>query len=146
MLVQVKSKKDASVSDVEFEEKHAKSTTYIQRLVSKESQMMTVHFNGQLSEFQTEEDSVSGGHPVTSAIKNDFAEVLLGLFVPWDELPVLFQKHASAYDIKRDACSMIWEIVEPTLPPHIRNFAHNIELLRKSKEDVKLDTTLRSRV
>ena len=146
MLVVVKSKRDASVSDVEFDEKHPKSSSHIQRLASKESRVATVHFTGQFSEFQAEEDSVSGGHPITNAIKNDIAEVLLGLFVPWEELPVLFQQYASAYDIKRDACSMIWEIVQPTRPSHIRNFAQNVELLRKSKEDVKLDTVLRSRV
>jgi hypothetical protein len=37
----------------------------------------------------------------------------------------------------------IWSIVEPTLSPHNRNFASNIELLRKSKEDSQIDAALR---
>ena len=56
---------------------------------------MTVTFNGQLTEYQTEEDSVAGGHPMTDAVMNDIAEILLGLFVPWDKLPLLFLQHAT---------------------------------------------------
>jgi hypothetical protein len=41
-------------------------------------------FNGQLTEFQASEDAVPGGYPKTTAIMNDVAEILLGLFVPWD--------------------------------------------------------------
>ena len=100
---------------------------------------MIVYFNGQLSEFQTEEESIRGGHPKTTAIKNDLAEVLLGFFVPWDQLQYLFQQHASEYSTKRDACFKIWNIVEPTLQPHIRDFAQNFELLRKSREDAMVD-------
>ncbi|KAH6692767.1 hypothetical protein BKA61DRAFT_280774 [Leptodontidium sp. MPI-SDFR-AT-0119] len=43
----------------------------------------------------------------------------------------------------RDASAKIWKIVEPTLSPHNRNFASNIELLRKSKEDCRIDAALR---
>src|SRR5436190_15678137 len=104
---------------------------------------MTVHFNGQLSEFQTEEESIRGGHPKTTAIENDLAEVLLGFFVPWDQLQFLFQRHASEYNTKRDACSTIWNMVEPTLQPHIRDFAQNLELLRKSRADAMVDAAQR---
>ena len=104
---------------------------------------MTVHFNGQLSEFQTEEESIREGHPKTTAIENDLAEVLLGFFVPWDQLQFLFQRHASEYNTKRDACSKIWNMVEPTLQPHIRDFAQNFELLRKSRADAMVDAAQR---
>ena len=105
---------------------------------------MTVCFNGQFSQHQVEEESIQGGHPTTAAIKNDLAEVLLGFFLPWDQLPVLFQRHASEYNLKRDACSKIWGIVKPTLSPHNHNFARNMELLRKSREDGMIDTALRN--
>jgi hypothetical protein len=72
-------------------------------------------FNGQLSEFQAEEESVPRGHPNTTAIENDLAEVLLGLFVPWEQLPALFRQHASHYETKRDVCAKVWAIVQPTL-------------------------------
>src|ERR1700735_5672644 len=70
---------------------------------------------------------------------NDIAEILLGLFVPWDKLPLLFLQHAT----QLNPYTRLWTAVEPTLPPHIRDFARNIELLRKSKEDCKLDAVLR---
>jgi hypothetical protein len=74
---------------------------------------------------------------------NDLAEILLGLFVPWGQLPALFQEHADSVPTKRDACSRIWKTVEPTLVPYLRMFAANIELLRKSREDSYADAKLR---
>jgi hypothetical protein len=144
MLVQIKRIGDARASDVEFHERHPNSGTHLQRLACKQSQVMTVHFNGQISEFQAEEESIRGGHPKTAAMQNDLAEVLLGLFVPWNQLPSLFQRYASGYEAKRDACSQVWNIIEPSLSPHNRNFAQNFDLLRKSKEDAKLDAALRA--
>jgi len=144
MLVQVKRSDDGTAFDIEFDSKHPKSHTHIQRLARFESQIRTVSFNGQLSLYQTEEESIQGGHPVTNAIKNDLAEVLLGFFVPWNRLPFLFQQHAPECGSKQDAYSKIWTIVESTLSPHNRNFAKNFDLLRKSKEDAKVDAALRA--
>lgn len=102
------------------------------------SQVVTVTFNGQLTEFQVAEDTVRGGHPKTTAVINDVAEILLGLFVPWDHLTNLFRRYAT----KRDACVQVWAAVEPTLAYHSRGFARNIELLRKSKEDCQADAKM----
>jgi hypothetical protein len=135
--------RNAIAVDLQFDPKHPKHSTYVQRLARSKSQVMTVTFNGQLSEFQAEEESVLGGHPNTTVIENDLAEVLLGLFVPWNQLLALFQQHASHYEAKRDACANVWAIVEPTLSLYNRNFASNIELLWKSKEDSRIDAALR---
>ena len=143
MLVQSRRKQNSTQTDIEFDPAHPRSDRFLQHLATKKSQVLTVTFNGQLSQFQAEEDTVRGGHTKTEAIENDVAEVLLGLFVPWDRLPILFQQHAATYDVKRDACAYIWRIVEPTLPPHNRDFANNIEMLRKSKEDCQIDAALR---
>ena len=66
---------------------------------------MTVTFSGHLSQFQAEEEAIPGGHPVTTAMQNDLAEVLLGLFlfVPWTQLPALSQLHANECGTTRDA-------------------------------------------
>ena len=143
MLVQTKRVHDGITADIKFDPIHPKYSVYVQRLACKKSQLMTVTFNGQLSEFQAEEDTVQKGHPDTAAIENDIAEILLGLFVPWHRLPHLFSQHAATYSVKRDACAHIWSIVEPALSPHNRVFASNIELLRKSKEDCQIDAELR---
>jgi hypothetical protein len=44
---------------------------------------------------------------------------------------------------KRDASFTVWESIEPSLPEHIRDFAQNMDLLHKSREDVKVDAALR---
>lgn len=142
MLVRIKSVRDATTDDVDFDVSHPQSNTHVQRLAHTSSQVSTVTFNGQLTEFQVSEDAVPGGHPKTAANMNDLAEMLLGLFVPWGQLPALFQEHANAVPIQRDACSRIWEIIEPALTPHFRRFAANIELLRKSREDSLADAKL----
>ena len=143
MLVQTKYLQAATTTDIEFDSKHPKHSILVQRLAYKKSQVATITFNGQLSEFQAEEESIQGGHPKTAAIENDLAEILLGLFIPWNQLLPLFQNYAADYKTKRDACVQIWKIVEPTLSAHNRNFAKNIELLRKSKEDCQIDAALR---
>ena len=105
--------------------------TFIQHLARSPSDLATVTFNGQLTEYQMKEDSVAGGHSKTDAI-------LLGLFIPWDKLPLLFLQHAT----QLNPYTRLWTAVEQTLPPHIQDFARNVELLWKFKEDCKLLTTL----
>jgi hypothetical protein len=88
MLVQTKKRREATVSDVEFDPRHPKSYVYIQYLACTKSQVITVTFNRQLSQFQAEEESIWGGHPSTPTIKNNLAEVLLGLFLPCSSVSV----------------------------------------------------------
>jgi hypothetical protein len=138
MLVKTKNTRDAIADDMDFDPDHPRYATHIQRLARTSSQVATVTFNGQLTEFQAAEDAVPGGHPKTTAVKNDISEILLGLFVPWHHLTNLFRRYAT----KRDACIQVWAAVEPTLAFHNRGFARNIELLRKSKEDCQADAKM----
>jgi hypothetical protein len=102
-----------------------------------------VTLQGQLSEFQSSEDSVLGGHPTTTAIQNDLAEVLLGLFIPWERLPNLVRQSPTRADNVHNILHLIWATVEPTLPLSICTFAKNIERLRKSKSDCQANAILR---
>ncbi|OKP09974.1 hypothetical protein PENSUB_4620, partial [Penicillium subrubescens] len=138
MLVKTKNTRDAIADDMDFDPDHPRYATHVQRLARTSSQVATVTFNGQLTEFQAAEDAVLGGHPKTTAVKNDISEILLGLFVPWHHLTNLFRRYAT----KRDACIQVWAAVEPTLAFHNRGFARNIELLRKSKEDCQADAKM----
>lgn len=144
MLVRTTNIRDAIADDVNFDPSHPQSNTHVQRLARTSSQIATVTFNGQITELQASEDAVPGGHRKTAANMNDLAEILLGLFVPWDQLPALFQENANAVPTKRDACSRIWKVVEPTLVSYLRTFAANIDLLRKSREDSCADAKLRN--
>ncbi|KAI7969587.1 hypothetical protein EIK77_006328 [Talaromyces pinophilus] len=136
MLVRTKSQRDAVRDDMDIDPAHPRHGTHVQRIARTQSQVATVTFTGQLTEFQTAEDCIRGGHPTTAAIRNDVAEILLGLFVPWATLLPLFQQHATTFITKRDACAQVWDTV------HLQSFAKNIELLRKSKEDCQADAEL----
>ena len=138
MLVKTKNIRDAIADDMDFDPNHPRYATHVQRLARSASQVATVTFTRQLTEFQAAEDAVPGGHPETTAIMDDMAEILLGLFVPWHHLVDLFRRYAT----NRDACVQVWAAVEPTLAFHNRAFARNIELLRKSKEDCQADAKL----
>ncbi|KAF9882545.1 hypothetical protein FE257_007384, partial [Aspergillus nanangensis] len=140
MLVRTRNVRDALLDDMDFEPDHPRYATHVQRLARMQSQVATVTFNGQLSEYQVAEDTVPGGHPKTEAIVNDLAELLLGLFVPWKNLPPLFVRYATQIN----PCMQVWATIEPTLAPHIRDYARNIELLRKSKEDCQADAKSRT--
>ncbi|OKO97720.1 ATP-dependent DNA helicase PIF1 [Penicillium subrubescens] len=138
MLVKTKHVRDTITDDVDFDPDHPRYATHVQRLARTPTQLATVTFSGQLTEFQVAEDAVPGGHPKTTAIMNDVAEILLGLFVPWHQLIDLFRRYATT----TDAYVPVWAAVEPTLAFHNRAFAINIELLRKSKEDCQADAKM----
>jgi hypothetical protein len=75
-------------------------------------------------------------------VQNDIDECLLGLFVPWDQLTPLFKKYASdtkLFPQARDACTIIWENVIHSLPPHITRLAKNVCTLRRSTEEAAKD-------
>ncbi|KAF8860613.1 hypothetical protein BDZ45DRAFT_800769 [Acephala macrosclerotiorum] len=123
MLVQIKNVRDAIAADLEFDPKHPKHGIHVQHLAHKKSQVVTVTFNSQLSEFQAEEESIPGGHPVTTAMRNDLAELTMGqrgMLMP------RFEVSWSQHFLRITATSQ----------------ASNIELLRKSKEDSRIDAAL----
>lgn len=142
MLVRTRKLQDATAQDISFDSSHPRYLTHMQHLALSPSQTATVTLQGQLSQFQTAEDSLRGGHPATNAILNDMAEILLGLFVPWEQLAELVQPSLLTAENERRTYHSVWSTVEPTLSPYIRTFANNIELLRKSKEDCQADAML----
>ncbi|CAG7954145.1 unnamed protein product [Penicillium nalgiovense] len=139
MLVQIRKKQRNRSDHFDFDPSHPKGSACFQHVARAQSQIATVTFDGQLTQCQTSEDSIRGGHPMTDAIANDLAEIFLGLFVPWENLRDIFlcEPHET------DFFSRVWSSVKPTLAPHIQEFAANIELLRKSKEDCQVDARLR---
>jgi hypothetical protein len=94
MFIQARSKRDALLPCFQFDPSHPKFCSFVQRLAISKAQIATVIFNGQLTQYQTAEDSIPGGHPTTDAILNDLAEIFIGLFVPWERLPDLSRRHA----------------------------------------------------
>jgi hypothetical protein len=145
MLVRTKRLQDATTDDIPFTEAHPRHRTHIQRLARAPSQTATVTLQGELTEFQSVEDSIPGGHPTTTAIQNDLAEILLGLFVPWENLPSAIRQIPTTTETTHDNLHHVWTTIAPTLPAYIRTFAQNVELLRKSKSDCQADAVFRKR-
>ena len=67
-------------------------------------------------------------------------EILLGLFVPWQELSEFWN------DVDTDCKSLdlvqCWRKVRSIMADHLRDFVNNILLLKKSKEDSKVHDLL----
>jgi hypothetical protein len=61
------------LGDITFDTFHPRHETLIQHLAHKPSDLATVVFTGQLTEFQSDEDSIPGGHPKTDAVVNDLS-------------------------------------------------------------------------
>lgn len=145
MLVRTKRVQDSTTHDIPFNDQHPRFHTHLQRLARSQAQTATVTLQGELTEFQAAEDSVPGGHPTTAVIQNDMAEILLGLFVPWEKLPSLIQRIPMQAENPHSILHQIWTLVEPVLPAYCRTFAQNIDLLRKSKDDCQADAMFRKR-
>ncbi|KAL5335626.1 hypothetical protein BJX70DRAFT_311402 [Aspergillus crustosus] len=111
MLVRTRSIHDTASQDVNFDSNHPRHLSHVQRLALSPRQTATVTLQGQLTEFQTAEDSLRGAHPVTNAILNDLAEILPGLFVPWERIPDLVQQPLLTAN-ERIAYHPVWSAVE----------------------------------
>src|SRR6202046_1238860 len=137
--------------DLDFDEQHPEHDKMTQAICGPESPPRTVTLLGTLSKYQQDEDSIRGGHPETLAMRNDLAGILLALFVPWETLPSLFDDVMSICGDECNtgcdqschnglqACSIVWSRIVNTLPEHVRDLARNVEILRKSKDDVDVD-------
>ena len=90
------------------------------------------------------------GHPETLAMRNDLARTLLPLFVPWEDLSLFDNAMGICGDgcnatcdgsthTGLQACAMAWAEIKDSLPDHARDHAWNVDLLRKLKEDAKVD-------
>ncbi|KAN0071175.1 hypothetical protein V8E54_010606 [Elaphomyces granulatus] len=117
--------KNAPYDSFPFEPEHPKSSTHRQYSTNvmasgslRSTVLMDVNNKGK-TPGQILDDSQN--------VKNDIAEAMLGLLVPWERLQNLFKNYASDVDKfpePRDACALIW-----------KNFTY----LRRSKEDANKD-------
>ena len=133
----------AMTNDIRFLPEHPNYEDLIQNYSEKRlANTYTVALIGSLSENQSLEDSVHGGHPETESMQNDLALILLALLVPWNQLPPKFATFDCSNQAYKGHCAAIWNEIKPSLPPHIQYVAQNIELLRKSKADAQVDAAL----
>ena len=143
MLTSCRKKNSRTKASVKFAAQHPRSETHVQILATTPSQIYTVIFSGSLSTQQQHEDAIKAGHPTTPAIKNDIAEILLGFFVPWQRLVSLKSRFfpLGNFNVSQD-CSHLWEIIKGDLKPYLQDFAANLQNLRKSKDEARIDQIL----
>src|SRR5436309_10702404 len=156
-IIRKRATKHRTGGDIDFHVNHPEHGEKTQVICNPESHVTrTVTLVGQLSQYQHDEDRIRGGHPETLAMQNDLAGILLALFVPWNALPSLFNDVMSicgdgckancdqSSHTGLQVCSIVWTRVMDTLPEHVQEFARNIEILRKSKDDVDVDMAERT--
>ena len=142
-LVTVKPLASSSTSDIPFLSEHPDHEHLLQNYSGrKAANTYMVALISSLSENQDLEDSVHGGHPETESMQNDLALILLALLVPWEQLPHRFAMFDCSNEVYKGHCATIWNEIMPSLPPHVQIITWNIQLLRKSKEDVQVNAIL----
>ena len=141
--VQVVKLQHSRSSDIRFNKEYPNYDTLCQRVARHHKDLITPSIYGKISDLENQQDAITGEYQNTGPIWNDHCQVLLGLFIPWDQLPGLFEEHCIDDTNPSDACSSIWEIIKDLQPPHIQRLASNVSLLRKSKEDAEADRLAR---
>lgn len=75
------------------------------------------HFGviGWTADHEDAEDTVHEGHEETDARKNDVGLILLGLFVPWQQLDAKFEACSATESSYWEYCWRIWIETKPSL-------------------------------
>ena len=141
--VQVRNLEHSRSSDVRFDAQHPSYDSLCQRVAEQRKDLVTPSIYGKVSELEDTRDTITGEYQNTGPIWNDHCKVLLGLFMPWDQLPALFEEYSSSYADPSDACSYIWNHIKERQSPHIQRLATNTAMLHKSKEDAQMDRLAR---
>ncbi len=102
----------------------------------KKNEIKTISFINNLSLQQNKEDKVFDEHSLTNVITNDIAKILLNLFVSWDKLAAQMQSESSFY-------TFLWNHFEVDFSFYFRDYVINIQMLRKSKKEARLNRILR---
>jgi hypothetical protein len=130
-------------SDLRFDKEYPIYDSLCQRVAKEYKDMITPSIYGKISELENQQDSITGEYENIGPILNDHCQVLLGLFIPWNQLPALFEEYSMGYTNPTDACSYVWDKIKDLQPPYIQRLASNVSLLRKSKEDAEADRLAR---
>lgn len=128
----------------EFNETHSQHKTHIQKSIEKREHLFDVCIQGG---FGTTEQVNPSPEVRTERSEREMCLVLLGLFVPWDNLQSEFESISDNYDQTyplEDAAEGVWARVYPQLPTYLRFHASNVRFLQKSKEAADEDRRLRN--
>jgi hypothetical protein len=120
-----------------FEETHPQHATHVQVSVNSIESLATPSLCGSFTRLRDTDNSALSS---TSRTQDEIDETLLGLFYPWNRLPLDFlpdqlqdlraSEHKNTY---------IWDLVIKSLPLYLVHLSQNVLLLRRSKEAADKD-------
>ncbi|KAH8799116.1 hypothetical protein F5884DRAFT_758603 [Xylogone sp. PMI_703] len=120
-----------------FENTHPQHTTHVQVSVNSGESLATPSLCGSFTRYRDNDNNVPSG---TSRTQDEIDETLLGLFYPWNKLPLDFRED-QLQDLR--ACehknTYIWDLVVKSLPLYLVHLSQNVLLLRRSKEAADKD-------
>lgn len=144
-------KRESTSADIDFDSAHPEHGESTQTIWGDRIPERLVGLIGHISTEQEREDRIPGGHMETVAMRNDLAVILLALFVPWEDLPAIFEPYQTvcSEDCENDCdksthtsaqiAGRVWDDLQDSLPEYVQDLARNVSLLRKTKEDADID-------
>lgn len=127
---------------IPFSLEHPQVSTHIQVEALKSSQYMTPNLFGKLTEFEDCQDRDTGDRPNMTVIENNICETLISLFVSWSQFKDLVASEEFVIVNLKIIFLTVWEILQTSLPVHIKQFADNVKHLRRSKQEAAMDAEL----
>lgn len=105
--------------------------------VSSRESLATPSLCGSFTKFRDTDSSVLSN---TMRSQDEIDETLLGLFYPWDRLPLDFrQEHLQDLRASEYKNTFIWNLVVTSIPSYLLHLSQNVLLLRRSKEAADKD-------
>lgn len=111
---------------IPFAKDHPQFRSVVQHLCNASPCKTLVALVGPLSTNEAAEDAIRGGHLDTDARQNDIGMILLGLFVPWDQLQSRFLSYNATILSYSNLSWQIWLDVKPSLDEYILYYADNV--------------------
>jgi hypothetical protein len=120
-----------------FEDTHPQHATHVQVSVNSSESLATPSLCGSFTRFRDTDNSVLS---TTSRTQDEIDETFLGLFYPWNKLPLDFRPE-QLQDLRASEHknTYIWDLVVKSLPSYLVHLSQNVLLLRRSKEAADKD-------
>jgi hypothetical protein len=114
-----------------FENTHPQYGTHVQVSVNSVESLATPALCGSFTRYQ---DTDKGVVSNTCRAQDEIDETLLGLFYPWNKLPLDFGQDLQDLRASEYKNTYVWDLVVQSLPSYLIHLSQNVLLLWRSKE------------
>ncbi len=119
-----------------FENTHPQYGTHVQVSVNSVESLATPALCGSFTRYQDTDKRVVSN---TCRTQDEIDETLLGLFYPWNKLPLDFGQDLQNLRASEYKNTYLWDLVVQSLPSYLVHLSQNVLLLRRSKEAADKD-------